>query len=51
MSTSDSITIRVSTKELYARLSSLESDMRMLKRINYVQLAVFLVILSKLFLF
>ena len=51
MSTNGSITIRVSTKELYTRLGNLEADMRMLKRINYVQLAVFLVILSKLFLF
>ena len=51
MSINDSITIRVSTKELYARLSSLESDMRMLKRINYIQLTIFMVILGKMFLF
>ena len=51
MSINDSITIRVSTKELYARLGSLEADMRMLKRINYIQFSILLVVLGKLFLF
>lgn len=51
MLNNDSITIRVSTKELYARLSSLESDMRMLKKINYIQLTIFIVILGKVLFF
>lgn len=47
----DSITIRITGKEITSRLSCLEADMRMVKRFNYVQFAILIMILGKAFFF
>ena len=47
----DSITIRISGKEIQARLSCLEKAVSRLTTANYIELSLILVLLGKTFLF